>query len=152
MRSTPEGIKEYFGAPNGFLSKTPVITAVPERVIQKSDNNVAIDSGIYHFSLAVSGAMPLLQLMLEDAAAKYGLESHWILVLCVKGGNEARARYTFVYKKVSPSEWRIAYHHSSVLPAATAEVGLAQQHILVWFQRLLEGEWCDAAPSDPVGC
>jgi hypothetical protein len=55
VRNTPESIKDYFGGPStGFLSKSPAITQIPERVIQMCGPDAAIDSGTYYFSLAVS--------------------------------------------------------------------------------------------------
>lgn len=54
VRTSPQAIREYFGGPNGFLSKKPK-GRIDERVIQELGPDLAVDSGSYTFQTVVSG-------------------------------------------------------------------------------------------------
>jgi uncharacterized protein (TIGR02246 family) len=82
VRHNHEEIRDYFVH---FLAKKP-IGRITEQNIRRYEN-IAINSGLYTFSLTENGAR-------ADVAA----------------------RFTFVYRK-SEDGWLIIEHHSSILPA-----------------------------------
>ncbi|OAJ50559.1 SgcJ/EcaC family oxidoreductase [Pseudomonas marginalis] len=83
VRSTPEQITDYF---DHFLVLKPV-GQINYREIRQLGTNVAMDSGVYTFTLTEGN----------------GKIRH------------VQARYTFVYEKVG-GEWKILNHHSSAMP------------------------------------
>ena len=83
VRTTPDQIKDYF---DHFLALKPV-GQINYREIRQLGTNVAMDSGVYTFTLT-------------DAK---GQVSH------------VQARYTFVYEQVG-GQWKILNHHSSAMP------------------------------------
>lgn len=85
VRSTPAQITDYF---DHFLVLKPV-GQINYREIRQLGTNVAMDSGVYTFTLT-------------EATGKI---------------RHVQARYTFVYEKVG-EEWKILNHHSSAMPEA----------------------------------
>lgn len=83
VRSTPAQIKDYF---DHFLALKPV-GQINYREIRQLGSNVAMDSGVYTFTLT-------------EATGKV---------------RHVQARYTFVYEKVE-GQWKILNHHSSAMP------------------------------------
>lgn len=82
VRDTPEKIHEYF---TKFLQMKPQ-GKVNYRQIRVLDDNTALDTGVYTFSLNDSGKVSKVQ-----------------------------ARYTYLYEKIN-GEWKIMNHHSSAMP------------------------------------
>jgi len=87
-------ILDYFD--NHFLNKHPVVVDVSDEKIQIF-GDVAIISGLYDFDVDASPGEKRSRL---------------------------RARYTFVYKKITDNNWIIVAHHSSAAPE-TDETKLA---------------------------
>ncbi len=87
VRSSPEEIKNYF---EKFLTLKPQ-GLINYRQIRELGSNVAMDSGVYTFTLT-------------EADGKK---------------RDVQARYTFVYEKVG-GEWKILNHHSSAMPEVQA--------------------------------
>ena len=85
VRTTPDQIKDYF---DHFLALKPV-GQINYREIRQLGTNVAMDSGVYTFTLT-------------DAKGKV---------------SQVQARYTFVYEQVG-GQWKILNHHSSAMPEA----------------------------------
>ncbi|EPJ76803.1 MULTISPECIES: SgcJ/EcaC family oxidoreductase [Pseudomonas] len=85
VRTTPAEIKDYF---DHFLPMKPA-GQINYREIHQLGANVAMDSGVYTFTLT-------------DANAKT---------------RQVQARYTFVYEQVD-GQWKILNHHSSAMPEA----------------------------------
>ncbi|AZF10833.1 hypothetical protein C4J93_2635 [Pseudomonas sp. R2-37-08W] len=83
VRTTPEQITDYF---NHFLMLKPV-GQINYREIRQLGSNVAMDSGVYTFTLTES-----------DGKVR-----------------QVQARYTFVYEQVG-GQWKILNHHSSAMP------------------------------------
>ncbi|MEG8232695.1 SgcJ/EcaC family oxidoreductase [Pseudomonas orientalis] len=83
VRVTPEQITDYF---NHFLMLKPV-GQINYREIRQLGTNVAMDSGVYTFTLT-------------EANGKI---------------RHVQARYTFVYEQVG-DQWKILNHHSSAMP------------------------------------
>ncbi|MBN2994267.1 SgcJ/EcaC family oxidoreductase [Pseudomonas cedrina subsp. fulgida] len=88
VRTTPEQISDYF---DHFLVLKPV-GQINYREIRQLGSNVAMDSGVYTFTLTESN----------------GQVRH------------VQARYTFVYEQVG-GQWKILNHHSSAMPEAQAK-------------------------------
>jgi uncharacterized protein (TIGR02246 family) len=82
VRATPGEIKEYF---DKFLLQKPQ-GKINYRQIRVLDDNTALDSGVYTFTLQKQGKPVKVQ-----------------------------ARYTFLYEKIG-NEWKIMNHHSSAMP------------------------------------
>lgn len=82
VRDTPEKIQEYF---TKFLQLKPQGN-VNYRQIRVLDDNTALDTGVYTFSLNDSGK-----------------------------ASKVQARYTYLYEKIN-GEWKIMNHHSSAMP------------------------------------
>lgn len=87
VRTTPEQITDYF---NHFLMLKPV-GQINYREIRQLGTNVAMDSGVYTFTLT-------------EANGKK---------------RQVQARYTFVYEQVG-GQWKILNHHSSAMPEVQA--------------------------------
>ena len=85
VRTTPAEIKDYF---DHFLPMKPA-GQINYREIHQLGANVAMDSGVYTFTLT-------------DASGKT---------------RQVQARYTFVYEQVN-GQWKILNHHSSAMPEA----------------------------------
>ncbi|NVZ21541.1 SgcJ/EcaC family oxidoreductase [Pseudomonas costantinii] len=85
VRTTPDQIKDYF---DHFLALKPV-GQINYREIRQLGSNVAMDSGVYTFTLT-------------EATGKV---------------RQVQARYTFVYEQVD-GQWKILNHHSSAMPEA----------------------------------
>ncbi|AZF16075.1 SgcJ/EcaC family oxidoreductase [Pseudomonas sp. R3-18-08] len=83
VRTTPEQITDYFAH---FLALKPV-GQINYREIRQLGSNVAMDSGVYTFTLTES-----------DGKVR-----------------QVQARYTFVYEQVG-GQWKILNHHSSAMP------------------------------------
>lgn len=83
VRTTPAQIKDYF---EHFLALKPV-GQINYREIRQLGRNVAMDSGVYTFTL--TGA---------DGRSR-----------------QVQARYTFVYEQEG-GQWKILNHHSSAMP------------------------------------
>lgn len=83
VRTTPDQIKDYF---DHFLALKPV-GQINYREIRQLGTNVAMDSGVYTFTLTEAN----------------GQVRH------------VQARYTFVYEQVG-GQWKILNHHSSAMP------------------------------------
>jgi uncharacterized protein (TIGR02246 family) len=83
VRTTPEQITDYF---DHFLMLKPV-GQINYREIRQLGSNVAMDSGVYTFTLTES-----------DGKVR-----------------QVQARYTFVYEQVG-GQWKILNHHSSAMP------------------------------------
>ncbi|AZF58320.1 SgcJ/EcaC family oxidoreductase [Pseudomonas sp. R11-23-07] len=83
VRTTPEQITDYF---DHFLMLKPV-GQINYREIRQLGSNVAMDSGVYTFTLTES-----------DGKVR-----------------QVQARYTFVYEQVG-EQWKILNHHSSAMP------------------------------------
>ncbi|MGZ9706620.1 SgcJ/EcaC family oxidoreductase [Pseudomonas sp. GNP013] len=83
VRTTPDQIRDYF---DHFLALKPV-GQINYREIRQLGSNVAMDSGVYTFTLT------------EASGSK----------------RQVQARYTFVYEQVE-GEWKILNHHSSAMP------------------------------------
>ena len=88
VRTTPAQIKNYF---DHFQPMKPV-GQINYREIRQLGTNVAMDSGVYTFTLT------------EAAGTK----------------RQVQARYTFVYEQVG-GQWKILNHHSSAMPEAQAK-------------------------------
>ncbi|MEU8764592.1 SgcJ/EcaC family oxidoreductase [Streptomyces sp. NPDC048659] len=84
VRSDRAEIVDYF---EHFLQKKPFGKKV-ETIVEVLDNNTAIDTGVYEFTLT---------------DPKTGQKS------------TVAARYTYVYEK-RDGDWRIVNHHSSMMP------------------------------------
>jgi len=82
VRDTPEKIHAYF---TKFLQMKPQ-GKVNYRQIRVLDDNTALDTGVYTFSLNDSGK-----------------------------ASKVQARYTYLYEKIN-GEWKIMNHHSSAMP------------------------------------
>ena len=82
VRDSPEKIHEYF---TKFLQMKPQ-GKVNYRQIRVLDDNTALDTGVYTFSLHDSGK-----------------------------SSKVQARYTYLYEKIN-GEWKIMNHHSSAMP------------------------------------
>ncbi len=82
VRDTPEKIHEYF---TKFLQMKPQ-GKINYRQIRVLDDNTALDTGVYTFSLNDSGK-----------------------------SSKVQARYTYLYEKIN-GEWKIMNHHSSAMP------------------------------------
>ncbi|MEB0045537.1 MULTISPECIES: SgcJ/EcaC family oxidoreductase [unclassified Pseudomonas] len=85
VRTTPAQIKNYF---EHFLVLKPV-GQINYREIRQLGSNVAMDSGVYTFTLT-------------EATGK---------------SRQVQARYTFIYELVD-GQWKILNHHSSAMPEA----------------------------------
>ena len=85
VRTTPDQIKDYF---DHFLALKPV-GQINYREIRQLGSNVAMDSGVYTFTLTEANG----------------------------NKREVQARYTFVYEQVG-GQWKILNHHSSAMPEA----------------------------------
>jgi uncharacterized protein (TIGR02246 family) len=85
VRTTPDEIKAYFDV---FLKLKPQ-GVIDEENIQILDDNSAINSGVYTFTLVKDGKPEKVQ-----------------------------ARYTYVYEKMG-DKWLIKNHHSSAMPETT---------------------------------
>ena len=85
VRTTTDQIKDYF---DHFMALKPV-GQINYREIRQLGSNVAMDSGVYTFSLT-------------EASGKI---------------RQVQARYTFVYEQVD-GQWKILNHHSSAMPEA----------------------------------
>ena len=83
VRTTPAEIKDYF---DHFLALKPV-GQINYREIRQLGSNVAMDSGVYTFTLTEANG----------------------------GKRQVQARYTFVYEQVG-GQWKILNHHSSAMP------------------------------------
>ncbi|HCN62795.1 MAG TPA: DUF4440 domain-containing protein [Pseudomonas sp.] len=83
VRNTPAQIKDYF---DHFLQLKP-LGQINYREIRQLGSNVAMDSGVYTFTL-------------NEGDGKT---------------RQVQARYTFVYERVG-SQWKIINHHSSAMP------------------------------------
>lgn len=83
VRTTPDQIKDYF---DHFMALKPV-GQINYREIRQLGSNVAMDSGVYTFTLT-------------EATGKI---------------RQVQARYTFVYEQVD-GQWKILNHHSSAMP------------------------------------
>ncbi|OPA88368.1 DUF4440 domain-containing protein [Pseudomonas fluorescens] len=83
VRTTPDQIKDYF---DHFLALKPV-GQINYREIRQLGSNVAMDSGVYTFTLTQANGEK----------------------------REVQARYTFVYEQVG-GQWKILNHHSSAMP------------------------------------
>ena len=83
VRTTPDQIKDYF---DHFLALKPV-GQINYREIRQLGSNVAMDSGVYTFTLT-------------DASGK---------------AEKVQARYTFLYERID-GQWKILNHHSSAMP------------------------------------
>lgn len=83
VRNTPDQIKDYF---EHFLPLKP-LGKINYREIRQLGSNVAMDSGVYTFTL-------------NEADGKV---------------RHVQARYTFVYELVD-GQWKILNHHSSAMP------------------------------------
>ena len=83
VRTTPAQIKDYF---EHFMALKPV-GQINYREIRQLGSNVAMDSGVYTFTLT-------------EADGKI---------------RHVQARYTFVYEQVG-GQWKILNHHSSAMP------------------------------------
>ncbi|KIH82895.1 SgcJ/EcaC family oxidoreductase [Pseudomonas batumici] len=88
VRTTPAEIKDYF---EHFLALKPV-GQINYRDIHQLGSNVAMDSGVYTFTLT-------------EANGKT---------------RQVQARYTFVYEQVE-GQWKILNHHSSAMPETQAK-------------------------------
>jgi uncharacterized protein (TIGR02246 family) len=88
VRTTPEQITDYF---DHFLALKPV-GQINYREIRQLGSNVAMDSGVYTFTLTES-----------DGKVR-----------------QVQARYTFVYEQVG-GQWKILNHHSSAMPEVQAK-------------------------------
>lgn len=88
VRSTPAEIKDYF---DHFLPMKPV-GQINYREIRQLGSNVAMDSGVYTFTLT----------------EPTGKTKH------------VQARYTFVYEQID-GQWKILNHHSSAMPEAQVQ-------------------------------
>lgn len=88
VRTTPAQIKDYF---DHFMALKPV-GQINYREIRQLGSNVAMDSGVYTFTLT-------------EATGKT---------------RQVQARYTFVYEKVE-GQWKILNHHSSAMPEVQAK-------------------------------
>jgi uncharacterized protein (TIGR02246 family) len=85
VRTTPAQIKDYF---DHVLALKPV-GQINYREIRQQGTNVAMDSGVYTFTLAeVNGKT-----------------------------RQVQARYTFIYEQIG-DQWRVLNHHSSAMPEA----------------------------------
>jgi uncharacterized protein (TIGR02246 family) len=82
VRDTPAKIQDYFAK---FLQSKPQ-GKVNYRQIRVLDENTALDTGVYTFSLTTDGKVSKVQ-----------------------------ARYTYLYEKIN-GEWKIMNHHSSAMP------------------------------------
>ncbi|WP_095112996.1 SgcJ/EcaC family oxidoreductase [Pseudomonas sp. Irchel 3H7] len=87
VRTTPAEIKDYF---DHFLAMNPV-GQINYREIRQLGDNVAMDSGVYTFTL-------------KPANGK---------------AQQVQARYTFVYERLD-GQWKILNHHSSAMPETQA--------------------------------
>ncbi|KPA98653.1 SgcJ/EcaC family oxidoreductase [Pseudomonas asplenii] len=87
VRTTPAQIKDYF---DHFLALKP-IGQINYRDIHRLGNDVAIDSGVYTFTLTGT-----------DGSTR-----------------QVQARYTFVYEQLN-GQWKILNHHSSAMPELQA--------------------------------
>ena len=88
LRTTPDQIKDYF---EHFMALKPA-GQINYREISQLGSNVALDSGVYTFTLT-------------EATGKT---------------RQVQARYTFVYEQVD-GQWKILNHHSSAMPEAQAQ-------------------------------
>ncbi|MNN57372.1 Calcium/calmodulin dependent protein kinase II Association [compost metagenome] len=88
VRTTPDQIKDYF---DHFMALKPV-GQINYREIRQLGSNVAMDSGVYTFTLT-------------EATGKI---------------RQVQARYTFVYEQVD-GQWKILNHHSSAMPEAQVQ-------------------------------
>lgn len=82
VRDSPEEIHDYF---TKFLQMKPQ-GKINYRQIRVLDDNTALDTGVYTFSLHDSGK-----------------------------SSKVQARYTYLYEKIN-GEWKIMNHHSSAMP------------------------------------
>jgi uncharacterized protein (TIGR02246 family) len=82
VRDTPAKIQDYF---TKFLQSKPQ-GRINYRQIRVLDENTALDTGVYTFSLTTDGKVSKVQ-----------------------------ARYTYLYEKID-GEWKIMNHHSSAMP------------------------------------
>lgn len=83
VRNTPDQIKDYF---DHFLQFKP-LGQINYREIRQLGSNVAMDSGVYTFTL-------------NEESGKT---------------RQVQARYTFIYELID-SQWKIINHHSSAMP------------------------------------
>ena len=88
LRTTPDQIKDYF---EHFMALKPA-GQINYREISQLGSNVALDSGVYTFTLT-------------EATGKI---------------RQVQARYTFVYEQVD-GQWKILNHHSSAMPEAQVQ-------------------------------
>ncbi|NCE89396.1 SgcJ/EcaC family oxidoreductase [Pseudomonas sp. L13] len=88
VRTTPGQIKDYF---DHFMALKPV-GQINYREISQLGSNVAVDSGVYTFTLT-------------EPTGKI---------------RQVQARYTFVYEQVG-GQWKILNHHSSMMPEAQVQ-------------------------------
>jgi uncharacterized protein (TIGR02246 family) len=82
VRSTPAEIEAYFV---DFLKAKPA-GVINERFVRLLDEDTAMDSGVYTFTLTKNGQPTKVQ-----------------------------ARYTYLYQKID-GDWKIVNHHSSAMP------------------------------------
>jgi len=97
VRTDHEGIQDYFSyflalQPNGRIDEQNI----------SINGNIAIDAGIYTFTLTKDGQEQKVQ-----------------------------ARYSFVYERQNDGEWLIVNHHSSAMPEAIVAAPELMEHILI---------------------
>ena len=97
VRTDHEGIRDYFGyflalQPNGRIDESNITI----------NGNIAIDAGIYTFTLTKNGQE-----------------------------QEVQARYNFVYERQNDGEWLIINHHSSAMPEDMVDEQELMKNILI---------------------
>lgn len=88
VRTTPDQIQSYF---DHFLA-LKLVCQINYREIRHLGSNVAMDSGVYTFTLTESTGKT----------------------------RQVQARYTFVYEQVG-GQWKMPNHHSSAIPEAQVQ-------------------------------
>ena len=117
-RTNIGSVEDYFV---GFLKRKPIGRIISGQILMDPDGSWAHDAGIYEFVL--QNAAPYkneengqkespVSNSTEDRSPKSRYESDTSVI---------RARYSFFYLRDEEGEWKIAHHHSSLMPERKAQ-------------------------------
>ncbi len=106
-RTNLDAVEDYFV---DFLKRKPKGRIVSGKILIGADGSWAHDAGIYEFILE--------NLPLQETQDAIGNEASQNINPYSKISNipVVRARYSFLYLRDEQGEWKIAHHHSSLMP------------------------------------
>lgn len=114
-RTNLGSVEDYFV---GFLKRKPSGRIVSGHIMMAPDGSWAHDAGIYEFMLQnIPPNKSELDLNREkDNPASNSMEGSDPTTRDKSGTSVVRARYSFFYLRDEGGEWKIAHHHSSLMP------------------------------------